>query len=129
MSWIVVDVEADGPSPGRYSMVSFGAIVVEPSLSRTFYGEVRPISDEYIPEALAVSNITREQHQNYGEPAVVMTKFAEWIRQNSNGRAVFVSDNVAFDWQWINYYFCTYTDLGSRSATRAGASATCIAAW
>jgi hypothetical protein len=37
MSYVMVDVEADGPIPGDYSMVCFGAVVVEPSLSRTFY--------------------------------------------------------------------------------------------
>lgn len=45
MSWIMVDIEADGPIPGDYSMVSFGAVVVEPGLERTFYGELRPISE------------------------------------------------------------------------------------
>ncbi len=42
MSLIVVDVEADGPIPGKYSMVCLGAVVVEPTLSRTFYGRTRP---------------------------------------------------------------------------------------
>ena len=40
MTWIMVDVEADGPCPGLYSMVSFGAVVVEPKLERSFYGMV-----------------------------------------------------------------------------------------
>ena len=30
MTWVMVDVEADGPAPGLYSMVSFGAVVAEP---------------------------------------------------------------------------------------------------
>ena len=34
---VVVDVEADGPIPGEYSMVCFGAVVVEPSLRKAFY--------------------------------------------------------------------------------------------
>ena len=34
----MVDVESDGPIPGDYSMISFGAIIVEPTLNRTFYG-------------------------------------------------------------------------------------------
>ena len=38
-------IEADGPIPGDYSMACFGAIVVEPSLDRTFYGRLKPISD------------------------------------------------------------------------------------
>jgi formamidopyrimidine-DNA glycosylase len=41
---IIVDVEADGPIPSKYSMVSFGAVVVEAGLSRTFYGQTKPIS-------------------------------------------------------------------------------------
>ena len=61
MTYIMVDVEADGPIPGDYSMVCFGAIVVEPSLDRTFYGRLKPISDKWIPEALQVSGFTREE--------------------------------------------------------------------
>ena len=36
MPYVMVDVEADGPIPGDYSMVCFGAIIVEPGLSRSF---------------------------------------------------------------------------------------------
>jgi len=105
MSYIVVDVEADGPIPHKYSMVCFGAVVVEPSLSKTFYGEVKPISTEWIPEALSISGFTREQHINFDEPQKVMSEFSEWLQKNSKDRPVFISDNLAFDWQWINYYF------------------------
>lgn len=34
----------------------------------------------------------------------VMEKFINWINNNSIGRPVFISDNLAFDWSWINYY-------------------------
>ena len=37
MSYIVVDIEADGPVPGDYSMICFGAIVVRDDLSEDFY--------------------------------------------------------------------------------------------
>lgn len=60
MPYVMVDVEADGPIPGDYSMICFGAIVVEPQLDRTFYGQLKPISDKFVPEALAVSGFTRE---------------------------------------------------------------------
>ena len=40
----VIDIEADGPIPGDYSMVCLGAVIVEPELQRTFYGRLRPIS-------------------------------------------------------------------------------------
>lgn len=108
MSYIVVDVEADGAIPHKYSMVCFGAVVVEPTLSATFYGKTRPISNEWIPEALAVSGFSREQHEGFDDPKGVMEEFALWIAANSKGQPTFISDNPAFDWQWINYYFHIY---------------------
>ncbi len=105
MSFIIVDVEADGPIPHKYSMVSFGAIVVEPSLTKTFYGKVRPVSEEWIPEALAISGVSREEHLTFENPETVMVQFKNWMKANSKGNPLFLSDNLAFDWQWINYYF------------------------
>ena len=52
MSYIMVDVEADGPIPGDYSMISFGAIVAEPSLTTTFYAELQPIFRAMEPRCL-----------------------------------------------------------------------------
>jgi DNA polymerase III epsilon subunit-like protein len=109
MSLIVVDIESDGAIPHKYSMVCFGAVVVEPSLSKTFYGRTRPVSDEFDPEALAISGFTREEHLAFDEPKEVMLKFKDWISENAKGSAIFISDNLAFDWQWINYYFHYYT--------------------
>jgi DNA polymerase III epsilon subunit-like protein len=102
---IVVDVEADGPLPGKHSMVCFGAVVVDKAgkLDKTFYAETRPISTEWVPEALAVSGFSREEHENFGEPLIAMENFRDWI--NGQGKCIFISDNLAFDWQWINYYF------------------------
>lgn len=109
-TYIVVDCESDGPIPVKYSLVSFGAVVVERGLTKTFYGETKPISDKWIPEALAVSGISREQHLQFGEPSEVFEKFKTWINENTKGRPIFISDNLAYDWQWINFYFHMYTD-------------------
>lgn len=108
MSYIVVDVEADGEIPHHYSMVCFGAVIVEPSLSKFFYGAVKPISEQWKPEALAVSGISRMEHWGFEDPSKVMNQFARWIKNNSVGKPVFISDNNGFDWQWINYYFHMY---------------------
>jgi hypothetical protein len=105
MSHFMVDVEADGPIPGDYSMVCFGAVLVEPALDRTFYGQLRPISARWIPAALAVGGFDREQTLQFEDPGSVMQRFADWIGANSNGRPFFVSDNNGFDWQFINWYF------------------------
>lgn len=105
MSYIIVDVESDGPIPNKYSMVCFGAVILDSALARTFYGKVKPISREWIPEALAVSGFTREQHESFPDPALVMSEFRDWLKANVKGRPIFISDNLAYDWQWINYYF------------------------
>lgn len=34
-------------------------------------------------------------------------EFDKWVR-SFPGRPVFISDNVAYDWQWINFYFWRY---------------------
>jgi hypothetical protein len=108
MSLVVVDVESDGPVPGKYSMVCLGAVVVEPSLSRTFYGRTRPISELWLPEALAVSGFRREDHLRFDDPREVMARFAAWLKESSRGRPVFCSDNLAYDWQFVNWYFHEY---------------------
>jgi hypothetical protein len=105
MSFAIVDVESDGPIPAEFSMVCFGAVLFDDKLDKTFYGQTRPISDRFDPEALAISGFSREQHLGFDDPKSVMERFATWLEQHSNGRPVFVSDNVAFDWQFINYYF------------------------
>lgn len=108
-TYIVVDVEADGPIPNPYSMVCFGAVVVDKNLDRTFYGETHPISTGYIPDALKVSGFTREEHEKFNSPKEIMLSFSKWIKENSiYGSPVFISDNLAFDWQWINWYFHTF---------------------
>jgi hypothetical protein len=105
MSYIVIDIESDGPIPPKYSMVCFGAVIVEPSLSKVFYGKTKPISDIWIPEALEISGFNREQHLNFDNPKEVMENFENWIKENSIGNPIFISDNNCFDWQWINFYF------------------------
>ena len=86
-------------------MVCFGAVKFDDQLDESFYGRTRPISDRFLPEALAISGFSREQHLAFDDPKVVMERFANWLQQNTRGRTVFVSDNLAFDWQFINYYF------------------------
>lgn len=105
MSYIMVDIESDGPIPGDYSMACFGAVLVQPGLEQTFYGRLKPISEKWIPEALAVSEFSRETCLTFDEPTQVMRSFADWLKQVSDGKPMFVSDNNGFDWQFINWYF------------------------
>lgn len=105
MAYIMVDVECDGPIPGDYSMISFGAVIVDETLKETFYGKLKPISDKYLPEALAVSGFSREETLLFNSPLNVMTDFAEWIAAKNTGKPIFISDNNGFDWMFICWYF------------------------
>ena len=75
-----VDIEADGPIPGPFSMLSFGLVVAgrfdgrqfESRLDRpdTFYRELKPISRSFVPEALEVSGLDRDRLEREGaDPA------------------------------------------------------------
>ena len=104
---ISVDIEADGPYPGTdgFSMVSFGAVIVEDGLLRQFYSEVRPISPKWDAEALSVSGFSRKQTMEFAQPEHEMLRFAEWITQECPDGATFIADNPGFDFAFINYYF------------------------
>ncbi len=107
--FISVDVEADGPVPGPFSMLSLGAVAVDdPAL--TFYAELRPIADTFDSEALAVSGLDRDRLKGQGQPLKeAMRAFGDWIADASDGRQpVFVAFNAPFDWAFVNHYFVQY---------------------
>ncbi|WP_020573745.1 hypothetical protein [Actinopolymorpha alba] len=123
--YLSADVEADGPIPGPYSMLSFGLAVagtfdgtsfvpVDPT-AHTFYAELRPISDGYNPDALAVSGLDRDRLLREGrDPAEAMNAAAAWIRQVAGDHVpVFVAFPLSFDWLWMYWYFMRYADEGS----------------
>lgn len=115
----VVDVEADGPCPGLYSMVSFGVVAVhEPNVF--YYSDIiKPLPGaNSIPEALAVSKITVEEQLAGREPNEVMHEFKDWLETAGGMKPMFFSDNNGFDWQFINYYFhlyCNFNPFGHSS--------------
>lgn len=109
MAYVMVDVEADGPIPGDYSMTCFGAVLVQEGLEQTFYGRLKPISNNFIPEALAVSGFSRDETLAFDDPKTVMEAFARWVKDSTRGRALFVSDNNGFDWQFVNWYLWHFT--------------------
>ena len=114
------DVETDGPSPGPYSMLSFGIVLAgtfdgnkfrRPAEEKTFYRELRPISDQYEAEALRVNGLDRERLQTEGSPAEVsMREAAEWIASLcGSAKPVLVAYPLGFDWMWLSWYFLRFT--------------------
>ncbi|MFF3846520.1 3'-5' exoribonuclease domain-containing protein [Streptomyces sp. NPDC002328] len=141
--YISVDVEADGPIPGPYSMLSLGAAVAgvqdadgftaaDPA-ARTFYRELRPISEEFVPEALAVSGLDRKRLGREGrEPAAALHEFARWVRGVSEGaQPVMCGYPASYDWTFLYWYLIRFTgaspfghsgclDMKTLYATKAG---------
>ncbi|GAA0913012.1 exonuclease [Streptomyces thermoalcalitolerans] len=141
--YISVDIEADGPIPGPYSLLSLGAAVagvqdadgftaIDPE-QHTFYRELRPISEEFVPEALAVSGLDRERLSREGvEPAVAMAEFTDWVREVSAGaQPVMCGYPAPYDWTFLYWYLIRFTgsspfghsgcmDMKTLYATKAG---------
>jgi hypothetical protein len=120
-----VDVEADGPVPGIYSMLSFGLAVagrfdgerfeaLDPS-ANTFYAELVPTTNEWDPAALEVSGLDREALQREGrDPHEAMEAAALWVlEQTGHCRPVLVGFPLVFDWMYIYSYFVRYAKSGS----------------
>lgn len=107
--YVSVDVETAGPIPAAYSLLSLGACVVS-NPKQHFYVEFQPITDNAIPEALAISGFSLNELAQRGEaPEVAMRRFHDWISEICSGRTpVFVGFNAGFDWAFVNWYFYTY---------------------
>jgi hypothetical protein len=141
--YISVDIEADGPIPGPYSMLSLGAAVAgvqgadgftaaDPH-KRTFYRELRPISEEFVPEALSVSGLDRERLAREGlDPALALAQFTRWVGGVSgDAQPVMCGYPASYDWTFLYWYLIRFTgaspfghsgclDMKTLYATKAG---------
>jgi hypothetical protein len=121
--FISADIETDGPIPGQFSMLSFGLCVasrydgqrferVEPGAEDVFYAELKPVTPNYQPEAMAVNNLDRHRLLSDGvEPAEAMKAASEWVLAHSVGaRPVLVAYPVAFDWAFLYWYFVRFAN-------------------
>ena len=109
-SYISIDVETAGPTPGQYALLSIGACtLVEPR--RTFYIELKPDKPGSLPEALAISRLSMEKLAADGvEPEIAMQQFADWVSSciPEGHQPLFVAFNAPFDWMFVNDYFRRY---------------------
>ncbi|WP_062648963.1 exonuclease [Streptomyces maremycinicus] len=141
--YISVDIEADGPIPGPYSLLSLGAAVAgrqdadgftaaDPA-RQTFYRELRPISEEFVPEALAVSGLDRKLLAEKGlEPSLALAQFTRWVREVSgDAQPVMCGYPASYDWTFLYWYLIRFTgespfghsgclDMKTLYATKAG---------
>lgn len=114
-----VDIEADGPYPGRYSMSSFGIVPCgrhdgnkfhRLDYHAGFYRELVPISDDFVPEAAAVSGLDRKYLWIDGhKPENAMQEAAAYVKNTAgDNRAVFCAYPLGFDWLFFYWYLMSF---------------------
>lgn len=107
MSYILVDVEATGISPASGVMTEFGA--VEYKSRATFHGilwEAKPDPENPAKPKLVGNPDQVITAKQYAKEYDVMKGFGDWLNQIcGKSRPIFVSDNPAYDFQWISFYF------------------------
>ena len=105
--YISVDVETSGPNPSDYDMLSIGACRVD-DLDASFYIELKPVTGNAIPGALAITDLDLDVLRETGEePRKAMEAFEDWLHNvvSKEERPVFVALNAPFDWMFVSDYF------------------------
>lgn len=113
--YVSVDIEADGPVPGPYSMLSIGAVAFSPdggeigeyqaNLSTLPGADQHPATMawwEQFPEAWKVCR------ENPRDPQEVMREFAEWL-EKLPGTPIFTAWPATWDFMWIYWYLVQFT--------------------
>ena len=133
------DVETDGPIPGEFSMLSFALVYAgrydgtsfeKPATYGTaFETNLRPISERFEPEALAVNGLDRDRLKVDGrDPSTAMREAAEWIRSHAaGGTPVLVAYPLSFDWSWLYWYFVRFAGASPFNHSRCFDLKTAIA--
>jgi len=106
-TFISIDIEAAGPHPAEYSMLSIGACLVDDPAAG-FYVEIQPEKSASRESALAVGSLTLEHLAKNGVPAVdAMTRFDAWVGEvvPVGNAPVFVGFNAPFDWMFVEDAF------------------------
>jgi hypothetical protein len=113
--YVSVDIEADGPCPGLFSMLSFGmaAFTVEKRLVGTFSRNLRVLdgarSDERTMAWWATpqnADAYRKSRENLEYPRAAMMDARAWLEtMKRHGRPVLCGAPSGFDFTFIYYYF------------------------
>jgi hypothetical protein len=76
---------------------------------------MRPISENFQDEALAVNGLNRELLVKSGEdPEDVMGETYDWVKKIAgDNNPVLVAYPVSFDWTWLYWYFTQFSSKGS----------------
>lgn len=107
--YVIVDIEADGPTPGLFSMLSIGAVATtkDAEVSR-YYHKILPLKEAgQNPNTM---NWWKTQSEAWAEvtadaenPEKVMGDFSDWLEKLGKN-PVFVAHPIAFDYSFVSWY-------------------------
>ena len=119
--FVSTDVEADGPIPGVYSMLSFAsaAYLSDKTLVATFSTNLETLPGASMhPETMAWWKLHPEAwkacRQDAQKPEVAMRKYSEWLRALP-GKPVFVAYPAAYDFMFVYWYLIRFAGESSFS--------------
>ena len=122
--YISFDVEADGPIPGPFSMLQFGAAAFDPSQPdieaartpiSTFKANLTLLPDAgQCPDTMAwwakQGDAYENTHKDAQDPDVIMPAFLEWCR-GLPGKPVLVGYPVTYDFMFLYWYSLMFGGL------------------
>lgn len=113
-TYFSVDVEASGPVPGLYNLVSLGATVVTRGqdgryrVGESFYAEFQPVFPGQDPGANQVHGLDPEHLARAGQsPRAALAALSDFVaRATEPGTApTFVGHVAVFDWMYVAWYY------------------------
>lgn len=114
--YVVTDIEADGPSPLRNSMLSFASVAMNRrgDFLSEFEAVLEPRNDRrQDPDTMAWWETEPEAYkgatQNARPAKDVMVDYVKWV-EGLGGRCVFAAAPLIFDGTYIDHYLDTFAD-------------------
>jgi len=106
-TFVVTDIEADGPSPLGSSMLSFASVACDVKGKVLGEFEDRSANPDTMawwktqPEAWVAATTNPER------PEIVMPRYADWV-ESLPGYRVFAAAPIIFDGLWMDHYLETF---------------------
>lgn len=113
--YVSTDIEADGPIPGPYSMLSFAsaAYTADKQLVGVFSANLETLpTAETHPDTMAWWDKNPEAwaacRTDCQQPSLAMHDYVKWLKQLP-GKPVFVGYPAAYDFMFVYWYLITFT--------------------
>jgi hypothetical protein len=126
-TFVVTDIEADGPTPLHSSMLSFASVAISATGERfgEFEATLTPRPDRKPDDNTMAWWVTQPEAFNAATegaepPELVMPRYADWV-ESLPGFRVFAAAPMIFDGMWMDHYLDTFAGtrvLGGPFKTR-----------